>query len=42
VLAEPEEVGLAKKAGQIIIATGSEVQLALKKRKAADPPGAVR
>jgi transketolase len=30
VLAEPEEVGLKKKAQAIIIATGSEVQLALK------------
>ena len=30
VLAEPEEVGLAKKAQVVIIATGSEVQLALK------------
>jgi transketolase len=30
VLAEPEEVGLKKKAQAVIIATGSEVQLALK------------
>jgi transketolase len=30
VLAEPTEVGLRKKAQAVIIATGSEVQLALK------------